>query len=70
MRFGADHGSAFVYRSEDSDGDSDIDLRLRFRLSETGIACGNTAATLTGVTFDGQQITGTDSVNVICNQVR
>ena len=67
MRFGPDNTSAFVYRSEDSDADGDIDLRLRFRLSETGIACGDTDATLTGMTFDGQQITGTDSINVICN---
>ena len=68
VRFGPAQGSAFVYRSEDSNGDDYSDLRLRFKLDETGIACGDTQATLTGMTFDGQLITaGANSISVICD---
>jgi hypothetical protein len=48
--------------SEDVDGDGDLDLLLHFRTQHTGIACGNTEATLAGQTFDGQSIVGSDSI--------
>ncbi len=67
VRFVPGEAAASRHRSEDSDGDGDIDLRLRFDLDDTVIACGDTEATLTGATFDGQSITGTDSITVICN---
>ena len=49
----------------DLDGDTDMDLVLAFRKRSTGLMCGDTSATLTGHTFDGQPITGTDSVRVV-----
>jgi hypothetical protein len=47
---------------EDVDGDGDLDLLLHFRMPDTGIACGDTAADLTGMTWDGVAIFGTDSL--------
>ena len=35
---------------------------LHFNTPDTGIVCGDAKATLTGETFDGQAIPGTDSV--------
>ncbi len=50
------------------DEDGDLDLVLHFRTQETGIACGETEADLTGETFDGQVIEGFDSINIVkCN---
>ena len=48
--------------AEDVDGDSDIDMVVHFNTQETGIACGDTEATLTGETFGGTAFEGTDSV--------
>lgn len=56
------HGKGHI---EDLDGDGDLDLMLHFRTQETGIACGDTDASLTGETFDGQFIEGVDSVNTV-----
>ncbi len=47
---------------EDVDGDGDTDLILHFRTQDTGIQCGNTSASLTGQTFSGQAIQGSDSI--------
>ncbi len=50
------------------DSDGDLDLMLHFRTQGTGIQCGDTEASLTGETFDGQAIQGTDSVVTVgCN---
>ena len=46
----------------DVDLDGDLDMVVHFKTQETGIACGDTEATLTGQTFAGQAIEGTDSV--------
>lgn len=35
---------------------------FRFIVSETGIICGDTEATLTGVTLEGESFIGTDSI--------
>jgi hypothetical protein len=46
----------------DVDRDGDTDLILAFRARQTGIQCGDTSAILTGRTFDGQAIEGSDSI--------
>ena len=47
---------------EDVDGNGILDLVLHFKTQETGIACGDTSSTLTGETFLGEAIEGSDSV--------
>ena len=47
---------------EDVNNDGFADMTFHFRSRDTGIACGDTEATLTGQTFGGDEITGTDSV--------
>ena len=63
-RFGPDE-AVIAHRSghfEDVDLDGDTDLMLHFRTQETGIQCGDTEATLTGETFDGQSFQASDSI--------
>jgi hypothetical protein len=50
---------------EDVDGDEDMDLLVHFRALETGIACGDTEATLTGETFGGEPIAGLDAIKTV-----
>lgn len=50
---------------EDVDGDGDTDLVLHFRNGETDLTCESTEGTLIGETFDGQAITGSDSINSV-----
>ncbi|MHC4404882.1 MAG: hypothetical protein ACYTG0_34985 [Planctomycetota bacterium] len=50
---------------EDVDGDGDIDLVFHFRLGDTGLDCASTEGTLSGATFDGQAIEGTDAVRMV-----
>lgn len=50
---------------EDVDFDGDMDLVFHFRTQETGIQCGDTEATLTGETFDGQSFAGIDSIRTV-----
>lgn len=47
---------------EDVDDDGDTDMILHFNTQDTGIQCGDTSASLTGETFDGQMIQGSDSI--------
>ncbi len=65
VRFGPAEVSPVHYALEDVDGDGDIDMILHFKTQETGIALGDTEASLTGETYSGQKIEGTDSVRVI-----
>lgn len=64
VSFGPDGATEFHGRAhvEDVDSDGDMDMVLHFNTPDTGIACGDTEATLTGETFDGQAITGTDTI--------
>jgi len=51
--------------TEDADGDGDNDLVLHFSIQDTGIQCGDTSASLTGETFGGQAIEGSDSIRTV-----
>lgn len=50
---------------EDVDNDGDNDLILHFRTQDTGIVCGAIEASITGETFSGQKIEGSDSINTV-----
>jgi hypothetical protein len=50
---------------EDVNHDGEPDLLLHFKTQATGIQCGDTSATLTGETFGGQAIQGTDSIKTV-----
>jgi hypothetical protein len=65
VEFGPDGAKAIRYKVKDKNRDGIGDLLLRFKIPATGISCGDTQATLTGATFDGQSFTGTDSVKSV-----
>lgn len=50
---------------KDTDLDGHTDMLLYFNNQDTGILCGHTSAFLTGETFDGQLIEGSDSLNTV-----
>ncbi len=67
VRFGP-NGTGIVHSSGhigDVDGDSHMDLVVHFITQATGISCGETSASLTGETFGGQAIEGTDSIRTV-----
>jgi hypothetical protein len=73
VRFGAKDSEAAPVRAteEDVDGDGLMDLLLFFETQETGISCGDTFATLTGRTLDGQSISASDAIRTVgCPQQR
>jgi hypothetical protein len=56
------------WATQDVDGDGDIDMVLHFVTQETGITCGIASASLTGATFSGVRIKGSDSIETApCN---
>jgi len=69
VEFGPDEASA-VHDGhvEDVNDDGFADMVFHFVVGDTGIECGATDATLTGETFGGDSITGTDMVKTAgCN---
>lgn len=50
---------------QDLDDDGDLDLVLHVRVGETRLDASSTAGTVTGETYDGMLIRGTDAVNVL-----
>jgi hypothetical protein len=49
-------------------GQADTDLVLHFNTQATAIQCGDASASLTGETFSGQMIQGSDSIKTVgCN---
>lgn len=56
------HGEGHL---EDVDGDGDMDMVLHFDTKMTGIACGQTSATLTGQTLAGIPIEGSDTIRTV-----
>ena len=63
--FGPDGATVIRYKVKDINKDGIGDLLLHFKMLETGIACGDTEATLIGNTFDGHGINGTDSIKTV-----
>ena len=53
------HGVGHI---EDVDSDGDGDVVYHFPTEDSGIQCGDTTATLTGATFGGQPVMGSDSI--------
>jgi len=50
---------------EDFDNDGDLDLVLHFETQKTGLANGQTSATLTGLTSSGTKILGVDAIQIV-----
>jgi hypothetical protein len=67
VRFGAAGTEAAPVQVavEDVNGDGRPDLLLSFNTPATGVTCGATSASLTGQTFSGQAIKGTDAIQTV-----
>ena len=65
IRFGPGGAAPAKCKVKDPNEDGLPDLNCKFKISETGIACGDTEATLSGETFGGDAIIGTESVKTV-----
>jgi hypothetical protein len=67
VKFGPNGAKAIHKKGhrQDVDRDGDLDMVFHFKTQQTGIRCGDTEATLTGATFGGQAITGTDAIQTV-----
>ncbi len=64
VAFGPSEASPVRFKGKDYNKDGFYDLILTFKLNQTGIACGDTEATLTGETYSGEAIEGSDNFTV------
>ncbi len=48
--------------AQDVDFDGDIDMVFRFKTQQIGVTCGMTKLGLIGSTYDGDSVTGSDSI--------
>lgn len=62
VKFGPNEATVTRTQVKDVDRDGDVDLLLKFSNKQTGIACSDTEATLTGELYHGSLISGTDSI--------
>jgi hypothetical protein len=58
-------GEPLRHDEMDMDKDGDLDLEFHFRLKDTGLTCESTIGTLTGETYDGFPIEGSDSIRMV-----
>jgi hypothetical protein len=67
VRFGATGSEASPVHAalEDINADGKVDLIFQFRVQDTHIHCGETSASLTGKTLDGQKIEGSDLISTV-----
>jgi hypothetical protein len=67
VKFGPDGATEAHGRGhrQDVNRDGKKDLVLHFRTQDTGIVCGDTSASLTGKTFSGQAIKGSDWIRTV-----
>jgi hypothetical protein len=65
VTFGPGGTAPLATRVRDVDGDQDADLLFRFRLEDAALPCGESLASLTGMTYGGEDIVGHDDVNVV-----
>ena len=65
VKFGPNNAPAVRSSMQDVDGDGDLDMILFFNTQQTGIACGQTSATLKGQTAAGIPIEGSDSIKTV-----
>lgn len=63
--FGPGEAPLLRYQAQDIDGDGRKDARLWFRVSNTGIRCGDTQATLTGRDLSWNPLYGTDWISTV-----
>lgn len=67
VRFGATgtEASPILASIQDVNGDGINDLQLHFVTTATGIICGSSAATLTGLTASGDHVTGSGTLKTV-----
>jgi hypothetical protein len=72
LKFGPREGNIWGSpQVHDVDGDGDDDLIVKFLIQQSGIACGDSRATVFGSTFGRQSISGSDAINTFnCPRVR
>ena len=65
VHFGPAGAQPLAKRLRDVDGDGRLDAIFYFKVHLSGIACGDSSATLVGATHEGERFQGTDSIEVV-----